>query len=168
MEKKQTSGISGPDHIGILVTDIQKAADFYSRALNIGPFHIYELNVTPEMLNGVTRGPRRPGKLKIGVAPKGNIAIELIEVVGGGTIYKEFLDANGSMLHHLGFEVADLEKELTAIEARGIKVPFSIVHSQGGAALIGGEETGGNMVIELVQAKKPLLERLAAMQEKPR
>ena len=98
------------------------------------------------------------------MAAKGGIVIELLEVVEGQTVYKEFLDANGSMLHHLGFEVKDLEKELAAMEARGIEVPFSIVHSQGGAAFIGGGESGSGMVIELVQAQKPLLERLAAMQ----
>ncbi len=164
---EQAPNISELDHVGILVEDIQKAADFYSRTLGIGPFQIFELNVTEEMLRGVTRGPRRPGRLKIGVAPKGKIVIELIEVVGGGTVYKEFLDSNGSMLHHLGFEVKDLEQAVEAIEARGVEVPFSIQHSQGGAAFIGGEVTGGGMVIELVQAEKPLLERLAAMQGKP-
>lgn len=166
MEKGQSSNISELDHIGILVEDIQRAADFYSQALNMGPFHIFELDVTEDMLKGVSRGPRMQGKLKIGVAPWGRIVIELLEVIEGGTIYKEFLDANGSMLHHLGFEVKDLEKELAEMEARGVEVPFSITHSQGGAAFIGGGETGSGMVIELVQAEKPLLERLAAMQGK--
>ena len=121
--------ISDLDHIGIPVQDIEKAADFYSRALGIGPFQIHELNVTEGMLRGVTRGPRRTGKLKIGVAPKGGINIELIEVMDGGTIYREFLDSNGSMMHHLGFEVNDLEQVVATIESRGIEVPFSIKHS---------------------------------------
>lgn len=167
MGKEQAQNISELDHIGILVPDIQKAADFYSLTLGIGPFQIFEINVTEEMLRGVTRGQCRPGRLKIGIAPKGKVNIELIEVVEGETVYKEFLDSNGSMLHHLGFEVADLEQELAAIEARGVEVPFSIQHSQGGAALLGGEGTGGNILIELVQAEKPLSERLKGMQGKP-
>ena len=146
MEEKKTLSLKDLGHIGIVVRDVEKAADFYTATLGIGPFHIFELTVPAER----TKEKAAAAKLKLGMAQLGQITFELIEVVEGETIHKEFLDAKGEGLHHLGFDVADLDQELVKLERHGISVLTAGKFAGGGFAYLDSKKTNG-VIIELVQ-----------------
>ncbi|MFC1993632.1 VOC family protein [Chloroflexota bacterium] len=164
MDKVQSVNVSDIEHIGIVVQDIQKAAHFYSITLGTSQFRIFELNVTDEMLQGFTQGKTSIGKLKIGIAQKGNLIFELIEIVEGRTIYKEFIDAIGANVH-LGFDVDDLDRALSDLDGQGVEVFLRGQTSDGEVAFVGGEGTG-NILIELMQSERLLLDRLSNLEEK--
>jgi catechol 2,3-dioxygenase-like lactoylglutathione lyase family enzyme len=50
----------------------------------------------------------------------GDVQLELIRPVTGESIYSEFLERTGGGLHHLCFEVDDLDEALRSAEAQGI------------------------------------------------
>ena len=108
-EKPLFSKFSKVDQIGIVVKDIETTMKFYEKMFGIEPFPTVESYVNS-------------AKLKIGLFQLGEVQIELIQVVEGESIHSRFLEEKGEGLHHLGFFVEDIEKELARLEKEGIKV----------------------------------------------
>jgi methylmalonyl-CoA/ethylmalonyl-CoA epimerase len=103
------SKFSKVDQIGIVVKDMDATMKFYERMFGIEPFPTVESNINS-------------AKLKIGLFQLGEMQIELIQVLEGETIHSKFIEKRGEGLHHLGFFVEDIEKELARLEKRGVKV----------------------------------------------
>jgi len=103
------SKFSKVDQIGIVVKDMEATMKSYEKMFGIEPFPTVESAVDS-------------AKLKIGLFQLGEVQIELIQVLGGETIHSKFLEKRGEGLHHLGFFVEDIEKELARLEKGGIKV----------------------------------------------
>jgi len=108
-EKSVFSKFSKVDQIGIVVKDVEKSMKFYKKVFGVEPFPIVESAINS-------------AKLKIVLFELGDVEIELIQVVEGKSIHSRFLEKRGEGLHHLGFFVKDLEKELVRLEKEGIKV----------------------------------------------
>lgn len=107
------------DHIAIVVKDIQKAVDFYSKAFGLEFEEIAEHALPPDV---ITRGKPTPYTMRVSFAQMGPIRLEVVQVVEGECIYTEFLKEYGEGIHHLGFEVADLEKEVANAESQGLEL----------------------------------------------
>ncbi len=107
------------DHIAAVVRDIEKAVDFYSKAFALDFEEIAEHQLPPDV---ITRGKSTPYTMKVSFAQMGPIRLELVQVVEGECIYTEFLNEHGEGIHHLGFEAADLEKEVASAEAQGLEM----------------------------------------------
>jgi len=103
------SKFSKVDQIGIVVKDMEATMKFYEKMFGIEPFPTVESAVDS-------------AKLKIGLFQLGEVQIELIQVLEGENILSKFLEKRGEGLHHLGFFVEDIEKELARLEKGGIKV----------------------------------------------
>ena len=103
------SKFSKVDQIGIVVKDMDATMKFYEKMFGIEPFPTVESAVDS-------------AKLKIGLFQLGEVQIELIQVLEGENILSKFLEKRGEGLHHLGFFVEDIEKELARLEKGGIKV----------------------------------------------
>ena len=93
------SVFSKVDQIGIVVKDLEKTMRFCEKILGVKSFSTMERDLGY-------------AKLKTGFFWLGNIQIELIQVVEGRTIHSKFLEERGKGIHHLGFFVRDVEKEL--------------------------------------------------------
>jgi catechol 2,3-dioxygenase-like lactoylglutathione lyase family enzyme len=82
----------------------------------------------------------------------GDLQLELIQPLEGPTIHREFLDANGPGLHHVCFEVEDMDAAVTRAEAAGVPVLMR-------GSMMGGEiefayvdgSAGGAPYIELAR-----------------
>ena len=107
------------DHMAIVVKDIEKAVAFYSKAFGLKFEEIAEHALPPDV---ITRGKPTPYTMKVTFAQMGPIRLEMVQVVEGECIYTEFLKEHGEGVHHLGFEVADLEKEVANAEAQGLEM----------------------------------------------
>lgn len=68
------------------------------------------------------RGKPSNDRAKLAFFPTGQVVIELIEPVGPNTSWKEELDAHGESVHHLGFQVQDLERTVRYFESQGMGV----------------------------------------------
>jgi methylmalonyl-CoA/ethylmalonyl-CoA epimerase len=107
------------DHIAIVVKDIQKAVDFYTKAFGLKFEEIAEHALPPDV---ITRGKPTPYTMRVSFAQMGPVRLEVVQVVEGECIYTEFLKEYGEGIHHLGFEVADLEKEVANAESQGLEL----------------------------------------------
>jgi methylmalonyl-CoA/ethylmalonyl-CoA epimerase len=47
-----------------------------------------------------------------------NISLELLEPVGGPSTWKEFLDSNGEGVHHIAFEIRDMDDRISSMECK--------------------------------------------------
>ena len=92
------------EHIGIAVHSLSRAIPLFENILKT-PCYKQE-TVESE---GVTTAFFRPGDAKI----------ELLETTSGHGVLKKFLDKHGEGLHHIAFEVADIEAEMARLQAAG-------------------------------------------------
>ena len=104
--------------IGMVVRDLQRAVDFHTQVLKIGPFKIFEPLYTDQTYRG------KPGNflMRIAIAPMGPVDLEIIQVLRGETLHGEFLKAHGEGIHHLGFVIQDLAGRIAACKKMGIEV----------------------------------------------
>ena len=93
-------------HIGIVVRDIEEAKERYSRMFGIGKW--YEL-VYDTPLDMTYRGEKRDCDVTLYFGGKGHTVIELIYPQGDENIYTTFLERHGEMIHHIEYNVKDLD-----------------------------------------------------------
>jgi hypothetical protein len=68
------------------------------------------------------RGRPSDARVKMAFLKAENVQLEFLQPVGGDSAWQEGLDKRGEGVHHLGFEVRELEKTITAFEKEGIGV----------------------------------------------
>ena len=95
------------DHIGIVVRSIEEALKVYRDALGLPLAHVQEV---PEQ------------KVKIAFLPIGDCEIELVEPTAADSGVARFLEKRGEGLHHICFEVEDIEAALRDLAARGLRL----------------------------------------------
>ena len=140
-------------HIGIVVKDIEKFIDFYSKAFGWGAWERF----TADFPNAIVRG--KPGwyKGKRVYVQLGGVGLEIGEPGEGDSVQKEFLRTKGEGLHHLAFYVDDIEKEVARLEKLGIGILQAAKNEDGSYAYVYLDtEEIGNIIVEL--NRKPVQE----------
>jgi LAO/AO transport system kinase len=94
-------------HVGIAVRSLEEAAARFGGLLGLGRGASYEL---PEF--GV----------KVLFLKVGEANLELLEPLGTGSTVASFLEKRGEGMHHVCFEVEDIEKSLADFAAQGAKL----------------------------------------------
>ncbi len=134
-------------HVALVVKDIEKTAEYYTSTLGIGPLEAQEVALDGVIFHG------RPVKtrFKVASARSGQVEIEMIQPVEGDSPYAEFLNSKGEGLHHLAFDVDDLDSIAAEWAKEGIK-PFFSQEFPGVAkfAYFNTDRLGG-VVVELFQ-----------------
>jgi len=95
------------DQVGFVHRDIARACKIYEPLF--GAFS--EIQEYGEM-EWLYRGEVNRSEIKVAYAKSGDLEIELIEWVSGGTPHKEFLDAGREGMHHIRFIVPQLEEKV--------------------------------------------------------
>jgi catechol 2,3-dioxygenase-like lactoylglutathione lyase family enzyme len=67
-------------------------------------------------------GKPSEGQAKLSFFNLGQVVLEVIQPVGGPTSWKDGLDQNGESIHHIAFQVQDLEKTIQSFEQQGMGV----------------------------------------------
>ena len=129
------------DHIGIAVKNIDDAAKLYTDALGLKVQDV-------ELMESVG--------VKIAMIPVGDSKIELIEPTSPEGGIARFIEKRGEGLHHIAFEVSDIEATLNSLKARGIPLVDEKPRSGAGESRIAFlNPRGANGVsIELVEPGK--------------
>jgi methylmalonyl-CoA/ethylmalonyl-CoA epimerase len=94
-------------HIGIAVASIEEASPFYRDVLGM---EFEGTEVVAEQ------------KVKVAFFAVGESRIELLEPTADDSPVAKFLEKNGPGVHHVAYEVADLEQRLTALKAEGVRL----------------------------------------------
>lgn len=135
--------INNIDHIGIVVRSVEASLNFYTEILGL---ELQEIEVNEAF--GV----------KIAFLPVGDTLVELIEPIKEGTMGSKFLKEKGEGLHHIAFEVNDIEAFLNKLK----KADVSLLHDtpqpggQGSLVAFIDPSAANSVYIELIQ--KPLFE----------
>ena len=127
------------DHIGIVVADIQQARKSYE-ALGLKVSHLQELASKP---------------VTVAFLPLGDVELELLQPNAPGSNIADFLQKNGEGLHHVCYEVEDLDSALRSAREAGLKLIDETPRTgvSGRIAFIDPDSTHG-VLIELVEKNK--------------
>lgn len=137
------------NQVSVVVSDLAKSMERYWTTFGIGPFYIYTFQ-PPVITDMTVRGKPAEHSMKVALAQTGAIQLELIQPLGGESIYKEFLNEKGEGIHHLGCVVDNLDEAIATTENQGISVIQSGRFPGGGYAYLDTERTLGT-ILELVQ-----------------
>ncbi|MFC1956884.1 VOC family protein [Chloroflexota bacterium] len=114
MEKNaEISSLPNPDHIGIVVRDVDKTVEFLSLAGVPGPWKVFN----HEAKDGLVVGA--PFKIKIGAAKVGSVVFELIQPLDSDSVWARFLESKGEGIQHLAFGVSSFDEWVSRLKAQG-------------------------------------------------
>jgi methylmalonyl-CoA/ethylmalonyl-CoA epimerase len=84
--------------------------------------------------------------------PVGDAFVQTLEAAGPGTV-ERFVESRGPALHHLAFEVEDIDSALADLRRRGTKLADNEARPGGGGTLIAflHPSACGGLLVELVQ-----------------
>lgn len=129
------------EHIGIAVSDMAKSVSLFEKLLNTPCYKTEE--VTSE-------------KVLTGFFEKGDTKIELLQATAPDSVIRKFIDRKGEGIHHIAFEVVDIEAEMARLQGEG----FTLINPtpKEGAdnklvCFLHPKDTNG-VLIELCQEKK--------------
>jgi hypothetical protein len=123
-----------PPQLGLVVTDLDREVTAAEALGALGSFRRF--TIESSSWSEITyRG--RPAELSFAVALNElTPQTEYIQPLAGESVYREFLDAGGSGLHHLGFGVDDIAAATEKLDRAGFEPVF---HGRG----LGRYEDGG-------------------------
>ncbi len=127
-------------HIGIAVKSLEEAAKLYTGPLG---------------LKKAETGELAEEKVKIAYIQVGENKIELVAPASPESDIAKFIAENGEGLHHLAFEVKDIDAALAKLKAQGVP----LIHQTpkvgvGGARFALFEPKGTKVLMEVVQPAK--------------
>jgi catechol 2,3-dioxygenase-like lactoylglutathione lyase family enzyme len=134
--------------IGMVVRDLEKVINYYEGVLGLGPF------VKPKIIftERYYYGNLVESKWIMGFCSLGSVELEIIQPIAGPTVYHDFLKEKGEGLHHLGFDVNDIEKKIDICQNLNIQVIQNGKGPDASFAYLDTEKIGG-VVFELIQRK---------------
>jgi len=95
------------NHIAIVVEDIGQALAFWQDALGL---HLQKIEDVPSE------------KVKVAFLPVGDSEVELVQPTEEESGISKFLRDRGPGLHHMCFEVEDIDQTLLRLKTKGIRV----------------------------------------------
>jgi methylmalonyl-CoA/ethylmalonyl-CoA epimerase len=103
-------------HVAVVVRDIDKTIKRLE-ALGISPF--YEAKIPPGAEGLFFRGRPLISKFREYKAKIGKLELEIFQPDDNPSPWKEFLDTKGEGIHHLGFQIEDVEKTVKELTDKG-------------------------------------------------
>ena len=111
-----------PVQIGIVVRDLERATQLLTSLFGIGPFRFIEW---PNRVDSkyFYRGKEEHIKIRQAFVQIGPLELELIQPMEGDrNAYREFLEQKGGGIHHVLFEVDDMDQVLRSLSEKGVGV----------------------------------------------
>jgi methylmalonyl-CoA/ethylmalonyl-CoA epimerase len=127
------------NHIGIAVTSLDEALPFYQQ--NLGMVFMGVEEVAEQMV-------------KVAFLQIGESKIELLEPTSAESPIARFLEKNGPGIHHIAYEVEDIEVAIKGLEMDGVRMidrtPRSGAH--GAQIAFVHPKSSGGVLTELCQS----------------
>ena len=95
------------DHLGIAVTNLDEALDFYETALGLEKGDVEEV---------------ASQKVRIAFLPVGELNVELLEGMEPDSPVAKFVASKGPGIHHVAMVVDDIDETLAALAAKGVRL----------------------------------------------
>ncbi|MCS7221268.1 MAG: VOC family protein [Anaerolineae bacterium] len=107
--------------VAIVVRDIEKTACNYAELFGMEMPPII-LTDPEEKAHTRYQGQPTSARAKLAFFRMGSLSLELIEPIGGPSTWQEFLDKHGEGIHHIAFQVQDMDKAVRFLESKGISL----------------------------------------------
>ena len=98
-------GLQKINHIGIAVKDLEASKRFYEESLGLTVDHEETM-----------------GEMKIAFVPIGEVNVELIQSTTEEGVIAKFIAKRGEGIHHIAYEVHDIDGALEKLKEQGIKL----------------------------------------------
>lgn len=121
------------NHVAVAVADVEAALTFWRDALGIDLHHVEDV-------------PSQ--KAMVAFLPVGDSEVELVKPTAEDTGVAKFLAERGGGMHHLCFEVDDIEGMLADLKAKGVRLINETAQVLPGRkmAFVHPKSTGGVLV----------------------
>ena len=128
-------------HVAVAVESVQAALGFYHDILG---------------LTDITIKTMKDRGLKVALIQAGDSEIELLEPTSEDSTVRRFLDRRGSGLHHICFQVDDIEAAMRELEGRGAEF-IEPVPRAGAVGLVSfmPPSVADGVLVELAQVTSP-------------
>lgn len=136
--------------LGFVVNDIEKTCKHYESFFGTDPFSEV---IDVDMDGAILRGQPVKTKIKVAFVQSGDVQIELIQPVEGRNPYTEFLETKGEGIHHLGYQVEDMNAAKAEFISRGREPLFYRDMGVMEFAYFDTSEAGG-LMIEFLHFRK--------------
>ena len=136
--------------IGMVVANLGETVAYYENTLGTGKFVVSDRDFELKFEYIEYRGRRVDSEFLMAFGPLGGLELEFIQTMKGPTLYDEFVERAGEGIHHLGFDIDDLDERLARYRNLGIEVLMEGRTRHGGFAYLDTESIGG-MIVELIQ-----------------
>lgn len=138
------------NHYGIVVEDIKKAKEEYSKAFGIKKWYTL-VNDTP--LNMTYKGEKRNCEVTLYFGGKGTTKLELIQTKGDSNYYTDFYCENGEAIHHVMYNTKNLDNAIANMIKEGYQPIQTADFISGGAKVRYAYMTKINtkMTVELIE-----------------
>jgi hypothetical protein len=108
--------------IGVVVRDLDRTIDRLTGLFNIGPFRVTEWPPKGRDMERVYYGKPGDFTARMAFTSLGTVELELIQPVSGGSIWADFLEEHGDGIHHIRFNVLELDPLVEDMASKGIQV----------------------------------------------
>jgi len=135
-------GITGIDHVGIAVADLDEALAFYDRVFGMTCVHV-ETNES----QGV-----REAMLQVGADPAGP-RLQLLAPLTPGSPIGKFLDKRGPGIQQIAYAVTDVRAAAAALGERGVRMLYAEPRTGTAGSLVNfvHPKDAGGVLVELVE-----------------
>ena len=143
----------------VVVEDLDEAVRRWAELLGIGPWTAYRLE-PPRLKEMLYHGEKVEFSLRHALAWQGELQFELVQPLGGPSIFADHLADHGEGLHHIGKYVPDHPQAVTEALGAGF-VPLQSARgfgAEGDGAFAYFQAPGVSMIIELIEAPKVRIE----------
>lgn len=114
--------LKGAVQLGIVVPNLDQSTRILQDLFGLGPFKFIEWPNRPDSKYWF-RGNEESIRIKQGFVQAGKLELELIQPLEGErNAYRQFLDATGGGIHHVLFEVDNMDAIVEALEPKGVRV----------------------------------------------
>ena len=134
--------------IAIVVRDIEKTSAVWSKLLGLEELSIEETQGL-ESTHMTFKGKRSNGRAKLSFLNMENLVLEFIQPVGGPSTWQDFLDRCGEGIHHIAFQVDNLEAALEEFRKIGVNMEQK-GDFEGGCYVYTNPKNGLGAIIELL------------------
>lgn len=136
--------------VGIIVADIEKAAEHWAAFLGLEETPQIRMASSSERVPTEYRGEPSDASAKLAFIRLENITIELIEPVGDHSTWSEFLETKGEGVHHIAFNVRDMNDRIREFGKREIPMVQRGGWATGEYAYMDGGKNLG-LIVELLE-----------------
>lgn len=134
------------EHVGIVVKDLTASRRLWEEVLGL---HLEEIE------------DMEKSRVRIAIYPVGESMVELLHGTTPDSKFAQLARERGEGLHHVCFEVEDIDAALAELRARGVRLLDEVArpgHQDSRIAFLDPADTG-NVLVELAELARPAARR---------